>query len=347
MSEKGGCVVKLTIRQIAEMAGVSVTTVSQILNNKGSRFSDATRKRVLDIVREYQYQPDFFASNLITRHSKTIGMVIPNVTDFFFSKVVEGAETYMNPLGYMLILCNSQQSLEKEIQLMQKLSHRSVDGIILATPNQLPEEYSVQSDFFRKMPIIIIDRGINRRESGRLIVKEYEGAYRAVKHLIDNGHQNIGMLKESTGYYQLEERYNGYRLALKDADIPFKRNWVVSGDLTIEGGYKATKELLRSRDITAIFCGNDAMAIGCYQAISEQGKKVPEDISVIGFDGLELSEYITPSLTTVEQPTFDIGFTAAKFLVDAIEFPERRIPNKIFDTKLIIRESVKDITNAR
>ena len=120
MSEKGGCVVKLTIRQIAEMAGVSVTTVSQILNNKGSRFSDATRKRVLDIVREYQYQPDFFASNLITRHSKTIGMVIPNVTDFFFSKVVEGAETYMNPLGYMLILCNSQQSLEKEINELKK-----------------------------------------------------------------------------------------------------------------------------------------------------------------------------------------------------------------------------------
>lgn len=336
---------KLTIRQIAEMAGVSVTTVSQILNNKGSRFSDETRKRVLDIVNEYQYKPDFFASSLITRHSKTIGMIVPDVTDFFFSKIVEGVESYTNPLGYMVILCNSRQSLEKETRLLKELSHRSVDGIILATPNQLPEEYAFQSDFYRKMPMILIDRGLNRREVGRLIIKEYEGAYQAVSYLIKQGHRKIGLLKEDTGYYQLEERYNGYRHALKDAEITFKRQWVVAGELTIEGGYQAAKELLKVREITAIFCGNDAMAVGCYKAIYEMGKKVPEDISVIGFDGLKLSEYTTPPLTTVSQPTFDIGFTAARFLVDAIEFPERRIPNKIFDTKLIIRESVKKITN--
>ncbi|KAF1304352.1 LacI family DNA-binding transcriptional regulator [Enterococcus saccharolyticus] len=334
---------KLTIRQIAEMAGVSVTTVSQILNNKGSRFSDATRKKVWDIVNEHQYKPDFFASNLITRHSKTIGMIVPDVTDFFFSKIVEGAEAYMNPLGYMLILCNSHQTLEKETQLLRQLAHRSVDGIILATPNQLPEEYSLKSDRYKKMPLILVDRGINQREAGRLIVKEYEGAYQAVSYLIKKGHRDIGMLKESTGYYQLEERYNGYRHALKDAGIPFRRQWVVPGPLTIEGGYNAAKELVR-KGVTAIFCGNDAMAMGCYQAIYEQGKKIPEDISVVGFDGLKLSQYTTPPLTTVEQPTFDIGFTAAKFLVDAIEFPEHRIPNKIFDTKLIIRESVKDKT---
>ncbi|WP_207942236.1 LacI family transcriptional regulator [Enterococcus sp. DIV2402] len=336
---------KLTIRQIAEMAGVSVTTVSQILNNKGSRFSDATRKKVLDIVNEHQYKPDFFASNLITRHSKTIGMIVPDVTDFFFSKIVEGAESYMNPLGYMLILCNSHHSLEKEQQLLKQLAHRAVDGILLATPNQLPEEVGVQHSFYNKMPMILIDRGINQREAGRLIVKEYEGAYQAVNYLISQGHRNIGLLKEKTGYYQLEERYNGYRHALKDAEIMFKRQWVVDGELTVAGGYLAAKELLRSKDITAIFCGNDAMAIGCYQAIYEQGKKVPDDISVVGFDGLKLSAYTTPPLTTVMQPTFEIGFTAAKFLVDAIEFPERRIPNKIFDTKLIIRESVKDISS--
>ncbi len=338
---------KLTIRQIAEMAGVSVTTVSQILNNKGSRFSDATRKRVLDIVNEHQYKPDFFASNLITRHSKTIGMIVPDVTDFFFSKVVEGAESYMNPLGYMLILCNSHQSAEKETQLLRELAHRSVDGVILATPNRLPEEFSLDNELYRKMPLILVDRGINQREAGRLIVKEYEGAYQAVNYLIKQGHHTIGLLNEKTGYYQLEERYNGYRHALKDAGIAFKRQWVVAGELTVEGGYRAAKELLRVKDLTAIFCGNDAMAIGCYQAIYEQGKKIPDDISVIGFDDLKLSQYTTPPLTTVRQPTFDIGFTAAKFLLDAIEFPERRIPNKIFDTKLIIRESVKDISKEK
>ncbi|MFV0558686.1 MAG: LacI family DNA-binding transcriptional regulator [Enterococcus sp.] len=336
---------KVTIKQIAEMAGVSVTTVSQILNNKGTRFSDETRRKVWEVVNEHQYKPDFFASNLIKRHSKTIGMIVPDVTDFFFSKIVEGAERYLNPLGYMLVLCNSQHSQEKEVKYLEELTHRSVDGILLATPNKLAPGFELGSPFYQKMPLILIDRGINQRDYGRMLVKEYEGAYQAVSYLIERGHKNIGMLKESTGYYQLEERFNGYHHALKNHGIAYKGRYIVENELTVEGGYLAAKELLNQKEISAIFCGNDAMAIGCYQAIYEAGKKVPEDISVVGFDGLNLGEYVTPPLTTVLQPSFEIGFTAAKFLVDAIEFPEQRIPNKVFETKLIIRESVAGLAN--
>ena len=335
---------KLTIRDIAEMAGVSVTTVSQILNNKGSRFSDKTRKKVLSIVNEHHYKPDYFASNVINRHSKTIGMIVPDVTDFFFSKLIEGVESYLNPLGYVIMLCNSRHRQENEIKYLQELSHRSVDGILLATPNILPEKYALDSGFYQKMPIILIDRGLNRRDNGRLIVKEYEGAYQAVSLFIESGHTKIGMLKETTGYYQLEERFNGYRHALKDHGLPFNGKFVEHGELTVQGGYTASQKLLKHKDITAIFCGNDAMAIGCYQAIDELGKKIPEDISVIGFDGLKLSEYMIPQLTTVQQPSFDIGFYAARFLIDTIEFPQRKVPNKVFETKLIIRESVKVLT---
>lgn len=194
------------------------------------------------------------------------------------------------------------------------------------------------------MPIILIDRGLNTRDNGRLIVKEYEGAYQAVSLFIKNGHTKIGMLKETTGYYQLEERFNGYRHALKDHGIPFNGKYVEQGELTVQGGYEASKRLLKHKDLTAIFCGNDAMAIGCYQAIDELGKKIPDDISVIGFDGLKLSEYMIPQLTTVKQPSSDIGFYAARFLIDTIEFPQRKVPNKVFETKLIIRESIKTLT---
>lgn len=153
------------------------------------------------------------------------------------------------------------------------------------------------------------------------------------------------MLQEQTGYYQLEERLNGYKDALKDLNIPFHKNRTVAGELTVRGGYLATKQLLAQDDeITAIFCANDAMAMGCYQALYELGKKVPEDISVVGFDGMSLTESMVPPLTTIAQPIFDIGYTAAKFLVDAIEYPEREIPNKVFNTKLIIRESVRPLT---
>lgn len=335
---------KLTIKEIAEMAGVSITTVSQILNNKGSRFSEKTRQKVLDIVEEHQYKPDFFASNLINRHSKTIGMIVPDVTDFFFSKVIEGVETYLNPLGYMILLCNSKHSQEKETQYVEELLHRSVDGIILATPNVLPERYALGGKGLGDVPLVLVDRGINTRDNGRLIVKEYEGAYLAMKKLIESGHRHIGMLKESAGYYTLSERITAYQHALRDSGIELREEYIASGNLTIRGGFEAAEQVLKNPEITAIFCGNDEMAIGAYQAISQAGKTIPEDISVIGFDGLEISGYMVPPLTTVFQPSFDIGFYAAKFLVDAIDNPARTIPNKIFDTELIERNSIKVLT---
>lgn len=331
---------KLTIKEIAEMAGVSITTVSQIMNHKGGRFSEETRKKVMDIVNEYQYKPDFFASNLINRHSKTIGMIAPDVTDFFFSKVIEGVESYLNPLGYMILLCNSKHDQEKEEQYLDELVHRAVDGIILATPNQLSEGKQPVRGYFNGVPLIMIDRGLNDRKTGRLIVNEYEGAYQAISRLVELGHRKIGMLRETTGYYQLTERLTAYLHVLKDHDIPINEAYVSAGSLTIEGGYIAAKKLLEKEEVTAIFCGNDEMAIGCYQAVHEAGKRIPEDISVIGFDGLEISKYMVPSLTTIYQPSFDIGFYAAKFLLDKIDFPNSKVPNKVFETEVLFRESI-------
>ncbi len=334
---------KITIKQIAELAGVSVTTVSQILNNKGSRFSEQTRRRVMEIVDEYQYKPDFFAANLINRHSKTIGMIVPDVTDFFFSKVIEGVEHYLNPLGYMIILCNSRHDIEQENRYLNELSHRSVDGILMATPNRLDADHELGSEFYRRHPIVLIDRGLNDRDWGQLLVQEYAGAQELLRMLVKKGHRHIGMLKESAGYYQLTERVKAYQQVVFEYQLPFDESYICSGELTIAGGYHAAKEVLKNKKITAIFCGNDEMAIGCYQAIYEAGLKIPEDISVVGFDGLEVSQYMVPPLTTVFQPSFEIGFSSAKFLVDAINFSSQRIPNKIFQTKLIIRESVKNI----
>ncbi len=204
---------------------------------------------------EHHYKPDYFASNVINRHSKTIGMIVPDVTDFFFSKLIEGVESYLNPLGYVIMLCNSRHSQENEIKYLQELSHRSVDGILLATPNILPEKYALDSGFYQKMPIILIDRGLNRRDNGRLIVKEYEGAYQAVSLFIESGHTKIGMLKETTGYYQLEERFNGYRHALKDHGLPFNGKFVEHGELTVQGGYTASKNYSNIKISRLFFAG--------------------------------------------------------------------------------------------
>ena len=238
---------KITIKEIAEMAGVSVTTVSQILNNKGSRFSEQTRQKVLAIVDEYQYKPDFFAANLINRHSKTIGMIVPDVTDFFFSKVIEGVESYLNPLGYMIILCNSRHDIEQEKRYLNELSHRSVDGILLATPNHLEGEHKLGSEFYRKRPIVLIDRGLNDRDWGQLLVEEYAGAQDVLRMLVEKGHRHIGMLKESQGYYQLTERVKAYRQVVFEYQLPFEESYICSGQLTISGGYHAAKEVLKMK----------------------------------------------------------------------------------------------------
>ncbi|MBP1041312.1 LacI family DNA-binding transcriptional regulator [Vagococcus sp. BWB3-3] len=339
---------KLTIKDIANKAGVSTTTVSQILNNKGSRFSDETRQKVLDIVDEFNYKPDFFAQSMITKRSKTIGMIVPDVTDFFFSKLIEGVETYLNSLGYMIILCNSKHDVALEKKYFDELMHRAVEAMIIATPNVLDKEImDVVLSKQPHLPLILVDMGKNQRNEGKLIVEEYKGVYEAVSYLIDQGHRQIGFLREVDDYYQLSERITGYLNCLEDRAIEYNDLLIEESFLTIEGGYEGTAKLLAKNkgQLTALVCTNDQMAVGAYQAIYEAGLSVPEDISVIGFDGLEIGKFLAPALTTVYQPVFDIGFSAAKFAIDAIDNPHSRIPNKIFPTNLIIRNSVKRLTS--
>lgn len=329
---------KLTIKDIAAMAEVSTTTVSHILNDKGQRFSEETRQRVLKIVKEYDYSPDYFAKNMIQKQTKTIGMVVPDVTDLFFSKVIEGVETYLNTKGYMILLCNSNHSSEMERDYIKQLQYRAVAGIILASPNSHELEKNMTNS-----PYILIDRGLNTRTEGNLLVQEYEGVYEAVQYLIDSGHSHIGMLTNESGYYEMTERYDAYRQCLEDNHIGYRQDFVGDGPVTIEGGYRAAYQLLKQNKVTALCCGNDQMAVGAYRAAHELGLRIPEDISIIGFDDLEISSYLNPPLTTVAQPTFDIGYTAAQYLLQAITQPGTPIPNKMFETQFTIRSSTKTL----
>lgn len=329
---------KITIKEIAAISGVSTTTVSQILNNKGQRFSEDTRQRVLKAVNDYDYNPDYFAKNMVHRESKTVGMIVPDVTDLFFSKVIEGVESYFNKKDYMILLCNSRHSGEKEKDYIKQLQNRSVAGILLASPNSLELESDLKGS-----PYILIDRGLNTRTEGNLLVKEYNGVYQAVQHLIDNGHTKIGMLTNESGYYEMTERFDAYHQCLEDNGISYSDDLLADGPVTIEGGYLAAKELLSKQSITALCCGNDQMAVGAYRAAYELGLSIPQDLSVIGFDDLEISSFLNPPLTTVKQPAFDIGYTAAQYLLQEIEHPGKTIPNKVFETTFIVRNSTLNI----
>lgn len=335
---------RVTIKDIARLSGVSITTVSQVLNGKGKRFSEKTRQKVLKVVAETDYRPDYFAKNMVNPQSKTIGVIVPDITDLFFSKVIEGIEMYLNEKGYVILLCDSHHSDEKEAHYMSELMDRAVEGIILATPNALALDKLLAVKQYASFPYVLLDRGINKRDGGNILVNEFAGAYEAVAYLIELGHQRIGMLANDSKFYKMDERTDAYRQCLTDHQIELDESWVVSNAVTIEGGYLATKALLAKADVSALFCGNDQMAIGAYRSIFEAGLKIPEDISVIGYDGLDITKYLTPSLTTVYQPAAGIGQAAAKILVDAIAGSHHDYPNKMFPTKLIKRESVSAIS---
>lgn len=330
---------KLTIKDIAKMTGVSTTTVSLILNHKGDRFSRETIDKVLQVIKETNYYPDFFAQNLISKNNKTIGVIIPTLGDLFFDGLVEGIEDIASAKGYSVILFNSDNSKEKEERGLEFMLSRSVSGIILATPHVLDNErFSLIRE---RCPILLMDRGITPRLEGQIAVDEYGGMAEAMDKLHELGHERIAYLRENHTYYNLQSRFEGYQKGIERHHLCKDPELVVDTDLSVEGGYHAAKKLLQSgTKFTALCCANDYVAIGAYRALLQAGKRIPEDVSVLGFDDINIAAYITPALSTVKQPIDELGMEAARAIIDKVENPEHALENKTFSTHLKIRESI-------
>lgn len=339
MNEREISMAKLTIKDIAKLAGVSPTTVSLILNHKGDRFSDETIEKVLSIVEETNYYPDFFAQNLVNKNNKTIGVIIPTLGDLFFNGLFEGIEKVASDKGYSVILFHSDNSREKEERGLDFMLSRSVSGIILATPYVLDHErFTV---IRRRCPILLMDRGITPRLEGQIAVDESGGMAEAMDKLSELGHRRIAYIREDHAYYNLQARFEAYCQGIKRNHLEGDPKLVITADLSVEGGYIAAKQLLDSGcDFTALCCANDYVAIGAYRAILQAGKKIPEDISVLGFDDINIAAYITPALSTVKQPIDELGMEAAHALIKKIEHPESPLENKTFGTHLKMRESI-------
>lgn len=333
---------KLTIKDIARLAGVSPTTVSLILNHKGERFSDETIKKVLKIVEETNYYPDFFAQNLVSKNNKTIGVIIPTLGDLFFDGLFEGIEKVASERGYSVILFNSGNSKEKEDRGLDFMLSRSVSGIILATPHILDHERFAL--IRKRCPILLMDRGITPRLEGQIAVDELGGMAEAMDKLSALGHRRIAYIRENQSYYNLQSRFDGYRQGIQRHHLDDDPSLIITADLSVEGGYEATKKLLEAgQEFTALCCANDYIAVGAYRALLQAGKKIPDDISVLGFDDIDIAAYITPALSTVKQTIDELGMEAASALIKKIEHPETALENKTFSTHLKMRESIAKV----
>lgn len=321
---------KVTIKEIAQLAGVSVTTVSQILNQKGGRFSEATKQRVLRVIEEQQYSPNYFASNIIAKKSKTIGVIVPDFSEQFASAIVREIKYQVEQQGYYLIICESNYDFSKERELLEQLARIAVEGIFLFTPHDYSEENSIHKGRFQDIPVIFADRGLNEGYYGTVKIDEYTGVYQAIKWLIGKGHRKIGLIMDNSEHYHLGERYEAYHQALIDHGLLIEEKYIQKRPLTIAGGYQGATELLSHSKVSAIFCCDDMVAIGCYQAVYDSGKILDQEITVVGFDGGEVTQFVRPQIKSVRQPYRELGKAYAEKIQMAIEQPNRRMDDRLF-----------------
>jgi LacI family transcriptional regulator len=325
------------MRDVAERAGVSVTTVSHVINETRP-VSDELRQRVLAAIDELGYQPNVLARSLRRGETHTIGMIVPDSANPFFAELARGIEDTSFAHGYNLILCNSDGDLDKELIYADVLTEKQVDGILFVAAGVSTDHIRALQE--RRIPVVIVDREIPDVSVDQVLTNNARGGWLATRHLLELGHRCIGCITGPSDVTPSAERVTGYRQALSEGGIPVDEVLIVKGDFQYESGYRAARQILARDDPpTAIFTCNDLMAVGAISAAVEMGRQVPVNLSVVGFDDVRLASFANPPLTTIVQPKYEMGVLATTMLLERMrnhDIPPRR---RLLDTRLLIRQS--------
>ncbi|MBD1382008.1 LacI family DNA-binding transcriptional regulator [Metabacillus arenae] len=325
-----------TIRDVAEKAGVSTATVSRIINNKGQATPE-TIARVHAIIKELGYKPNVVAQSLTSKKSNTIALLVPTIKNPFFPELARGIEDVANSNGMNIFLCNTDDERVKLKNYLVSLQERYVDGIIINSLTLNNEDLDELHS--NGIPSVTLDRSISTHNFSSITVKHREGAQLATKHLIDIGCRRIGMIRGPEDDITAVQRMWGYRDYVKDFDW-FDQSWIALGDFSVQSGYYCMKELFqRHPDIDGVFASNDLMAIGLLKAAHEWGRKVPDELAIIGFDGIDMSQYTYPPLSTIKQPIYEMGKMAMEDLLRLIKDPKLDYNKRELDVELMLRES--------
>ena len=328
------------MHQIAAKAAVSLGTVSHVINNTAG-VREPIRRRVLEAIAGLGYRPSLLARGF--RRSKTtiVGMIIPDILNPFFPQLVRGVEDALYKDSYRLMLCNADNDAKKEQVYLDELSGYRMAGLIAIPSVDSQLTAMVANSSFADVPVICLDRLAAGWKGDSITVENAEGAYQATQHLLQLGHRQIATITGPLHVDNAIERLNGYKRALREASIPVAPEYIQEGRFDRLSGYEKTLTLLRySPCPTAIFAGNDLVALGVLAAIQELALRCPEDVSLIGFDDLELDAFTKPSLSSVAQPGYHMGARAANLLLDRIKGLEAPPQRVVMQTLLKIRGSV-------
>ena len=328
-----------TMKDVARLAGVSTSTVSHVVNN--TRFvSDEIRERILKAVAELNYAPSALARSLKMNQTRTFGMVMTTSNNPFYAELVSEVERICYENGYSLLLCNTEGNEVRLQNALDMMLQKRVDGLLL-----LCSEFNHLSDLvldkYPSVSLVVMDWGPSHKNADRIQDNSYLGGYLATQYLIKQGHQTIGCITGPLDKLPSQTRLQGYLEAMKDAGLSVDDRWIVTGDFEFSGGLQAMKELLRvSPRPTAVFTGNDAAAFGAYQAVYQAGLQIPQDISMVGYDDIELARFMTPPLTTVHQPLERLCQQAIQALLQRIQHENSESRTITLEPELVIRDSV-------
>jgi LacI family transcriptional regulator len=339
--------VKATLKQIAKELNVSVSTVSKALNDS-PEISDQTKIKIKEYAKLKNYKPNVIGLNLKNRKTKTIGVIIPNILNSFFAKVFSGIEKVADERGYNVIMCISNESLDKEAHTLEMLSNGTIDGFILSVSEEAQKRHDY--DHFASIindgtPIVMFDRIAEGIDCDKVVVDDFDSALNATKQLIDLGCKNIALFSSVDNLSVGKLRTEGYLKALKDNNIPVNEDIILRTDSEDDLNFRI-QELSENCIIDGIFALEESDSVAALKYGLKKGSKIPEELSIIGFaDGILASRRLSPSLTTVSQHGVDIGEVAAKLLLDRLESKEESKPYEtvVIKTKLKERETTKKL----
>ena len=333
-----------TIKDVAKMAGVSTTTVSHVINK--TRFvAKETEEAVMQAIKSLKYSPSAVARSLKVNTTKSIGMIVTTSESPYFAEIIHAVEDHCYRQGYSLFLCNTQNDPEKIKNHVEMLAKKRVDGLLVMCSEYTQHSLDVLSGF-SSVPMVVMDWGPNV-DTDIIEDNSFTGGYIATKHLIDCGHKAIGLIAGELDKTTARTRYEGFVKAMNEANLSIHENWIMEGFFEPEDGYECMNKILSQDNLpTAVFCCNDVMALGAISAITEKGLRVPDDISIIGYDNIHSSRFYAPPLTTIHQSKSRLGAQAVNLLFERIANKDNDNQEKhriAIHPELVLRKSVRTL----
>lgn len=329
---------KATIYDIASRLNVSVATVSRALNNK-SNISERTKNLVLKVAKEMHYEQNQLARALKSGKTKNIGVIVPRIDSYFFSTVIRGIEQVLEVDNYNVIICQTYRDKEREIKKIEALLNSQVDAIFISTSNENKEVF--EHILSKDVSLIFFDRKTDVEHASSVTINDFEGGYKATKYLLEAGCTKIAHFSGDIKIPIFRDRFLGYQKALKDYAIDYNENYVIRTKSSLEEGKSAVKKLLKLTEIPdAIFSAIDYAALGAIQELKENGFKIPEEISVIGFSNEPFTKFMELSISTINQFPLEMGKMAAEIFLDQVNTSEMKIIKQIvLEPELILRKT--------